>query len=256
MDLFDRLNRLGKKSIGVNFGELSTGLCLCDAPSANTKTCPILAPGNWKGKYALSPLEQILNQDSEGVDGKFQNGWFSPKLPFSPQVLNTTTMAVSEMREVLNYLYSFIRKQLQDFEDDGKIKTIYFTFADDSKSTYEAKEFFKNNFPELKDKELFLAKHHLFKDRILDNPRYQGQQGKNLKNDLSIYHKRMLDCYVACRFCWDFLTKSANGKLMDGGYGSEKVRVMIDYARSYGYMVEEPRFPRAGGYDPPIPLQH
>ncbi|TXG68233.1 hypothetical protein EZV62_003168 [Acer yangbiense] len=103
MDLFDRLNRLKKKIIRVDFGEWSTGLCLCDAPSVNTKIYHILAPENWKGKYALSPLEQILNQGNEGF-GQFRQGWFFPKLPFSPQVLNAMTMAVSETRDVLNYL--------------------------------------------------------------------------------------------------------------------------------------------------------
>ncbi|KAK1578964.1 hypothetical protein Q3G72_034565 [Acer saccharum] len=240
MDLFDRLHRLRKKSIGVDFGEWSTGLCLCEAPTCNPKIYPILAPENWEGKYALSPLDHILNQGNKG-GGHFQQGWFFPSLPFSPQLLNGTTIAVSEIRDVLNYLtaeenveyfifrfnvdsrywddkenYSFIRKQLQDFEDDGKIETIYFTFADESNSTDVTQDFFDKKFPELEDKELFLAKHHLFKEKILDNLRYQDQNGKNLKKDLSKYHKRMLDCYVACSFCWEFLTKCASGQLMDG----------------------------------------
>ncbi|KAK0597090.1 hypothetical protein LWI29_021715 [Acer saccharum] len=102
MDLFDSLHRLRKKSIGVDFGEWSTGLCLCEAPTCNPKIYPILAPENWEGEYALSPLEQILNQGNEG-GSHFRQGWFFPSLPFSPQVLNASTMAVSEMRYVVNY---------------------------------------------------------------------------------------------------------------------------------------------------------
>ncbi|KAK1576240.1 hypothetical protein Q3G72_012160 [Acer saccharum] len=276
-DLYERLFQLKKKAIGLDLGEFSTGLCLCEPPSSFPKICPILAPENWEGKYSLSPLEKILNESNDGR-GNYRQGWFYPKLPFSPQVLNATTMAVSEMRDVLNYLadvhkveyfifgfnahsdywddkenYAFIRKQLKDLEEDGKLRTIYFTFVDESGSTKVASKFFGKKFPELENTELFLKRNYLFKDRIVNNPRYQDD-GENLKKDLSKHHKRMLDCYAACIFCWGFFDKCVKGNLMDGGFQSQKISVMMNYAISFGYKVEQPRYPRP--YDPPIPPEH
>ncbi|TXG68229.1 hypothetical protein EZV62_003164 [Acer yangbiense] len=53
---------------------------------------------------------------------------------------------------------------------------------------------------------------------------------------------------------WDDKENCVKGKLMDGGFQSRKIRVMMDYAISFGYKVEQPRYPRT--YDPPIPPQH
>ncbi|KAK1578421.1 hypothetical protein Q3G72_030180 [Acer saccharum] len=254
---FHLLEILQKKFMAFDLGERSTGICVGDS---SMKIYPIKGR-NWDG-YVLSPLEQILNQISDG-SGQYVANWFIPNRLFSPQVLNPSTMAVSKMREVLNQLaslhdvefyifgfnaykmiwddkekYAFIRKQLKDLEDDGRLTTKWFTFVDESSSTKQASDFLCKKFPQLYNPQLFLDEHTLVRDRIRSHPRYQNPGNQNFSCDLAKVHKRLLDSYSACYFTREFFTHCQRNTLMTG-VGIEKVQKMVAYANLIGYEDEE-----------------
>ncbi|KAK0598166.1 hypothetical protein LWI29_032212 [Acer saccharum] len=218
--------------MAFDLGERSTGICVGDS---SMKIYPIKGR-NWDG-YVLSPLEQILNQISDG-SGQYVANWFIPNRLFSPQVLNPSTMAVSKMREVLNQLYAFIRKQLKDLEDDGRLTTKWFTFVDESSSTKQASDFLCKKFPQLYNPQLFLDEHTLVRDRIRSHPRYQNPGDQNFSCDLAKVRKRLLDSYSACYFTREFFTHCQRNTLMTG-VGIEKVQKMVAYANLIGYEDEE-----------------
>ncbi|KAK0596197.1 hypothetical protein LWI29_013525 [Acer saccharum] len=189
--------------------------------NSSTKKIYLIKGRDFDG-YVLSPLEHILNQISDG-SGKYEEGWFIPNKLFSPQVLNPTTMAVSEMREALNQLasthnveyfifgfnahemtmddpekYAFIRKQLKDLEDDGRLTTKWFTFVDESWSTIMANDFLNKFFPELNDPQWFFK---MYKP-VRDDPHYKDPRDQNFTRDLAKVRKRMLDSYSAYCFTW------------------------------------------------------
>ncbi|KAK1576019.1 hypothetical protein Q3G72_010193 [Acer saccharum] len=243
--------------MAFDLDEESTGICVGDS---SMKIYPIKG-GKWDG-YVLSPLEQILNQIFNG-SGQYDAGWFIPNSPFSPQVLNPTTMAVSEMREVLNQLasthnveyyifglnadtricdykekFAFIEKQLKDLEDDGRLTMKWFTFVDKFRSKISANDFLHKRFPQLYNPQLFLAKHTLVRDRIHAHPRYQDLGYQNFSSDLDKVRKRLLGSYSACYFTREFFTCCQRNTLMTG-VGKEKVQKMVAYANLIGYEYDE-----------------